>query len=124
MGGLPGRLTVCLVTVAVTGTLTACSSSKSPSNTPSGSPASSAAVPSVDAGAFTADFSVMKQLTGLASQRARELLRLTTVEDRPLAKLHGRAVVRDADQYELHEKCVTGRAKRATATSRNPSSTT
>ena len=62
MGGLPGRLTVCLVTVAVTGTLTACSSSKSPSNTPS------AAVPSVDAGAFTADFSVMKQLTGLASQ--------------------------------------------------------
>ena len=68
MGGLPGRLTVCLVTVAVTGTLTACSSSKSPSNTPSGSPASSGAVPSVDAGAFTADFSVMKQLTGLASQ--------------------------------------------------------
>ena len=68
MGGLSGRLTVCFVTLAVAGTLTACSSSKSPSNTPSGSPASSAAIPSVDAGAFTADFSVMKQLTGLASQ--------------------------------------------------------
>src|SRR5439155_8034274 len=60
MGGLPGRLTVCLVTVAVTGTLTACSSSKSPSNTPSGSLAISSAVPSVDAGAFTSEFSVMK----------------------------------------------------------------
>ncbi len=68
MGGLSGRLAVCFVTLAVAGTLTACSSSKSPSNTPSGSPASSAAIPSVDAGAFTADFSVMKQLTGLASQ--------------------------------------------------------
>src|SRR6266496_4988448 len=68
MGGLSGRLTVCFVTLAVAGTLTACSSSKSPSNTPSGSPASSAAVPSVDASAFTADFSLMKQLTGLASQ--------------------------------------------------------
>jgi D-xylose transport system substrate-binding protein len=68
MGGLSGRLTVCFVTLAVAGTLTACSSSKSPSNTTSGSPASSAAVPSLDAGAFTADFSLMKQLTGLASQ--------------------------------------------------------
>jgi len=68
MGGLSGRLTVCFVTLTVAGTLSACSSSKSPSNTPSGSPASSAAVPSVDASAFTADFSLMKQLTGLASQ--------------------------------------------------------
>jgi len=67
MGGLSGRLTVCFVTLAVAGTLTACSSSKSPSNT-ARSPASSAAVPSLDAGAFTADFSLMKQLTGLASQ--------------------------------------------------------
>ncbi len=68
MGGLPGRLTVSFVILTVAGTLTACSSSKSPSTTPSGSPASSGAVPSVDAGAFTADFSLMKQLTGLASQ--------------------------------------------------------
>jgi D-xylose transport system substrate-binding protein len=68
MGGLPGRLTVSFVVLAVAGTLTACSSSKSPSNTTSGSPAGSASVPSVDASAFTADFSLMKQLTGLASQ--------------------------------------------------------
>jgi len=44
--------------------LGACSS-KSPSS--SGAPASSASVPAVAAGDFTADFSVMKELTGLAS---------------------------------------------------------
>jgi D-xylose transport system substrate-binding protein len=57
--------------VAVTGlALAACSSSSSGGGT-SSSPAaaaSSASVPQIDAAAFTADFSLMKELTGLAGQ--------------------------------------------------------
>jgi D-xylose transport system substrate-binding protein len=48
--------------------LAACSKSPStPGETPSAS-SSGAAVPQISAGAFTADFSLMKQLTGLAAQ--------------------------------------------------------
>jgi D-xylose transport system substrate-binding protein len=47
-------------------TLAACGSS-SPSTTPS-TTGSSAAIPQIDAAAFTADFSLMKQLTGLVAQ--------------------------------------------------------
>ncbi|HUX69944.1 MAG TPA: substrate-binding domain-containing protein [Cellulomonadaceae bacterium] len=61
--------------VAVTGAvvslglvLTACSSSPTPSATASGTSTASSAVPQVNAADFTSDFSVMKQLAGLASQ--------------------------------------------------------
>ena len=46
--------------------LAACSSNSSSSSTPGGS--GSAAVPQIDAGSFTADFSVMSQLKDLAAQ--------------------------------------------------------
>src|SRR6266540_7464282 len=110
MSGLPGRLTVCFVTLAVAGALTACSSSKSPSNTSSGSPASTAAVPSVDASAFTADFSLMKELTGLASQgkgMVGVLLPDTTTSaryvtyDAPYLKQAFEAAGLSADQFKI-----------------------
>src|SRR2546423_7728193 len=65
MGPLPRRLAVCIVSLPLAGGLTACSKAK-PSATPSGG--ASASVPQIDAAAFTADFSLMKQLTGLAAQ--------------------------------------------------------
>ncbi len=48
--------------------LTACSSSPAPASSPSAESTTSSAAPQVSAAAFTSDFSVMKQLTGLASQ--------------------------------------------------------
>jgi D-xylose transport system substrate-binding protein len=47
--------------------LTACSKSKTPSGTAT-TPGASASVPAIDATKFTADFSLMKELTGLAAQ--------------------------------------------------------
>jgi D-xylose transport system substrate-binding protein len=64
------RTATAVAVVAIAGTaLAGCGSSSSGSgSSTSPSSSSSASVPQVDAGAFTADFSVMKQLTDLASQ--------------------------------------------------------
>ena len=48
--------------------LAACSNSNDSGSSPSEAPTSAAAAPEIAAGDFTADFSVMKQLTDLASQ--------------------------------------------------------
>ncbi len=48
--------------------LAACSKSSNSGSSPTVAPTSAAPAPSIAAGDFTADFSVMKQLTGLASQ--------------------------------------------------------
>src|SRR6266498_3458358 len=58
-------LASCLVAAAG---LTGCGSSTSPSTSPSTGASATGAVPQIDAAAFTADFSLMKQLTGLAAQ--------------------------------------------------------
>ncbi|MPV50394.1 MULTISPECIES: sugar ABC transporter substrate-binding protein [unclassified Pseudactinotalea] len=64
------RILESLTTVAAVGLLlTACgSSSGSGTETPSSQNSTTSEVPQVDAGSFTADFSVMKQLTDLAAQ--------------------------------------------------------
>ncbi len=57
------------VVVVAAGTVAACgSSSDSGSSSTSGSSSGATNVPQVDAGSFTSDFSVMKQLTDLAAQ--------------------------------------------------------
>jgi D-xylose transport system substrate-binding protein len=66
---LPRRLGVGIAAVALAGGLTACGSSNTPSTT-SGAPGTTASVsvPNIDASAFTADFSLMKELTDIAAQ--------------------------------------------------------
>jgi D-xylose transport system substrate-binding protein len=65
MGLSSRRLAVGIATLALAGGLAACGSS-SPSTTPT--TGASASVPAIDAGSFTVDFAVMKQLTGIAAQ--------------------------------------------------------
>ena len=74
--GMSARRRLMVGAVVVTTTslaLAGCSSGSSKTTTtpastsPSASPSASASVPQIDAASFTADFSVMKQLTGLAS---------------------------------------------------------
>jgi D-xylose transport system substrate-binding protein len=60
--------TVVAVAAAAGTVLAGCGTSSSSSGSSSSTSSASASVPQVDAGAFTADFSVMKQLTDLASQ--------------------------------------------------------
>src|SRR5262249_4069698 len=55
-------------------------------------------------------------LAGVAAEPARELGCLMRRQRSTLAKLDGCAVMRDADEDDPHEKCVTGRASRTTAT--------
>jgi D-xylose transport system substrate-binding protein len=63
------RAAAAVAVVAAAGTVLAgCGSSSSQSGSSATTASPSASVPQVDAGAFTADFSVMKQLTDLASQ--------------------------------------------------------
>jgi D-xylose transport system substrate-binding protein len=65
MGLSSRRLAVGIATLALAGGLAACGSSK-PSSNPT--PGGTASVPAIDAGSFTVDFAVMKQLTGIAAQ--------------------------------------------------------
>ena len=67
MSPLPRALVVLAGAVAVLAAATACGGSES-SNTTSAADTSAAAAPQLDAGAFTADFSQMAQLKGLAGQ--------------------------------------------------------
>ena len=67
MSPLPRALVVLAGSVAVIAAATACGGSES-SNTTSAASTSAASAPQIDAGAFTADFSQMEQLKGLASQ--------------------------------------------------------
>jgi len=63
------RLTVAAAALVLLGAvLAACSNNNNASNSPSASASASVEVPQIDAGSFTADFAVMQQLTGLASQ--------------------------------------------------------
>jgi hypothetical protein len=55
------------------------------------------------------------RLAVLGSQPADELRVLGRADVEQLAELHGSAVVRGADEDEMHQKCVTG--TRVTATS-------
>src|SRR5262249_52313184 len=59
---------------------------------------------------------------GGTAQAARQISRLLARQLRTLAELDRRTVMRDADEDDSHEKCVTGNASRTTATSRNPAS--
>ncbi len=62
-------ITLGLLVAGCSSSPTSSSSSSAASSAPASSaPASSAAVPQIDAAAFTADFSLMKELTGLAAQ--------------------------------------------------------
>ena len=63
------RLTVYAAALVLLGAvLAACSKSSTSGGTPSASASASVEVPQINAGDFTADFAVMKQLTGLAAQ--------------------------------------------------------
>jgi D-xylose transport system substrate-binding protein len=62
-------LTSALLSLGLAVSASACSSSTTPSSTPSTSaPATKAAIPQINAAAFTSDFSLMKQLTAVASK--------------------------------------------------------
>ncbi|HVD67973.1 MAG TPA: substrate-binding domain-containing protein, partial [Actinomycetota bacterium] len=62
----PTKMVTTAAAVLVLGAVLAACSSSSSSSTPAGS--ASATVPQIDAGSFTADFSVMSQLKDLAAQ--------------------------------------------------------
>ena len=62
----PTKMLSTAAAVLVLGAVLAACSSSSSSSTPAGS--ASATVPQIDAGSFTADFSVMSQLKDLAAQ--------------------------------------------------------
>ena len=68
MGSLSKRLVLPGLAIAALAAVTACGSSGSSSSGGGSGSTPAASVPNVDATAFTADFSVMKQLTGLAAQ--------------------------------------------------------
>jgi D-xylose transport system substrate-binding protein len=61
-------LTSALLSLGLVVSVSACSSSTTSSSTTSSSTTTSGAIPQINAADFTADFSLMKQLTGLASQ--------------------------------------------------------
>ncbi|MCV2396521.1 substrate-binding domain-containing protein [Actinotalea sp. M2MS4P-6] len=111
------RLVSTAAVLAVSGlALTACSSSSSggssssTSSSMSESPSMSASAPAIDAGSFTADFSVMKQLTDLAAQGSGlvgVLLPDTTTStryvqyDAPYLKQAFEAAGLSADQFKI-----------------------
>jgi D-xylose transport system substrate-binding protein len=68
MSSISRRLAVVGLAAFALAAVTACGSSGSSSSSTGGGSSSTASVPNVSAGSFTADFSVMKTLTGLASQ--------------------------------------------------------
>ncbi len=100
-----------LAVVAVAGTaLAACGTSSSGTGGSTSSGTSSANVPQVDAGSFTSDFSVMKQLTDLAKQgkgMVGVLLPDTTTStryvqyDAPYLKKAFEAAGLSSDQYKI-----------------------
>ena len=61
-------------------------------------------------------------LAGGVAETPCKLGRLIARKRGALPQLDGRAMVRDADEDDPHEKCVTGNASRTTATSTNPAS--
>ncbi len=68
MAHLMRRSGVVVASVVVAAVLAACSNNNETTATTPATTGSSAAIPQIDAAAFTADFSLMKQLTDLASQ--------------------------------------------------------
>jgi D-xylose transport system substrate-binding protein len=66
--GKSSALTSALLSLGLVVSVSACSSSTTPSSTTTSATATAAAIPKINAADFTADFALMKQLTGLASQ--------------------------------------------------------